>query len=74
MKKQSAKILIVDDEEDILLSLQFFLSQHFEEVKTESNPFQLPRLLRNNQFDLIILDMNFKKGDTSGQDGMMWLK
>ncbi len=73
MKKQSAKILIVDDEEDILLSLQFFLSQHFEEVKTESNPFQLPRLLRNTQYDLILLDMNFKKGDTSGKDGMMWL-
>ncbi|MCB9294730.1 MAG: sigma-54-dependent Fis family transcriptional regulator [Lewinellaceae bacterium] len=73
MKKQPASILIVDDEEDILLSLQFFLSQHFEEVKTEPNPFQLPRLLRNNQFDLIILDMNFKKGDTSGKDGMMWL-
>ncbi|MCB0593707.1 MAG: sigma-54-dependent Fis family transcriptional regulator [Lewinellaceae bacterium] len=73
MKKQSAKILIVDDEEDILLSLQFFLSQHFEEVKVESNPYQLPRLLRTDQFDLIILDMNFKKGDTSGKDGMMWL-
>ncbi|MCB0566241.1 MAG: sigma-54-dependent Fis family transcriptional regulator [Phaeodactylibacter sp.] len=73
MKKQSANILIVDDEEDILLSLEFFLSQHFEEVKTESNPFQLPRLLRNNQYDLVILDMNFKKGDTSGKDGMMWL-
>ncbi len=74
MKKQSAKILIVDDEEDILLSLQFFLSQHFEEIRTESNPYQLPRILRNSQFDLVILDMNFKKGDTSGQDGMMWLK
>ncbi|MCB0549834.1 MAG: sigma-54-dependent Fis family transcriptional regulator [Phaeodactylibacter sp.] len=73
MKKQPAKILIVDDEEDILLSLEFFLSQHFEEVKTESNPFQLPRLLRNTQYDLIMLDMNFKKGDTSGKDGMMWL-
>ena len=34
----------------------------------------MPRLLRNNQFDLIMLDMNFKKGDTSGKDGMMWLK
>ncbi len=74
MKKQPGKILIVDDEEDILLSLQFFLSQHFEEVRTESNPYQIPRLLRNGQYDLIILDMNFKKGDTSGQDGMMWLK
>lgn len=72
--KQTGKILIVDDEEDILLSLSFFLSQHFSEVKTENNPFHLPRLLRNDQYDLILLDMNFKKGDTSGKDGMSWLR
>ena len=74
MNKQAAKILIVDDEDDILLSLQLFLSQHFKVVKTENNPYQLPRLLRNERYDLIILDMNFKKGETSGRDGMMWLK
>lgn len=72
--KQNGKILIVDDEEDILLSLSFFLSQHFSEVKTESNPFHIPRLLRNDKYDLVLLDMNFKKGDTSGRDGMKWLR
>ena len=58
MEKRKARILIVDDEEDILLSLQFFLSQHFTEIITENNPFQLPRLLRNGDYDLIMLDMN----------------
>jgi len=74
MEKKKARILIVDDEEDILLSLKFFLSQHFTDVTTENNPFQLPRLLRNGDYDLIMLDMNFRKGDTSGKDGMMWLE
>ena len=72
--RENAKILIVDDEEDILLSLQLLLSRHFSSVQVESNPFQLPRLLRNENYDLILLDMNFKKGDTSGQDGITWLK
>jgi DNA-binding NtrC family response regulator len=72
--KQNAKILIVDDEEDIRLSMQLFLSQHFNSIQTEANPFQLPRLLRNEDYDLILLDMNFKKGETSGKDGMMWLQ
>lgn len=72
--KQDAKILIVDDEDDILLSLQLFLSQHFTVVQTENNPFQLPRLLRSEVYDLILLDMNFRKGDTTGRDGMTWLK
>lgn len=74
MKKQPAKILIIDDEEDILLSLRLFLSQHFESVHTENNPYHIPRHLRTQHYDLILLDMNFRKGDTSGQDGMMWLR
>ncbi|MEM1216998.1 MAG: sigma-54 dependent transcriptional regulator, partial [Bacteroidota bacterium] len=61
------------DEEDIRLSLRLFLSQHFTEVVTEGNPYQLPRLLRGKPFDLILLDMNFKTGDTSGREGMRWL-
>lgn len=67
-------ILIIDDEEDILLSLKLFLRQHFEQVDTENNPNLIPRRLRNNKYDLILLDMNFRKGDTSGQDGIRWLK
>lgn len=73
MKKSPGKILIVDDEEDILISLKMFLSQHFERVQTETNPFHLPRHLRNNDYQLILLDMNFRPGDTSGKDGMQWL-
>lgn len=72
--KHPGRILIVDDEEDILLSLKFFLSQHFTVVHTENNPYHLPRLLRQSTYDLILLDMNFRKGDTSGKDGMQWLQ
>ncbi|MEL7121535.1 MAG: sigma-54 dependent transcriptional regulator [Bacteroidota bacterium] len=68
------RILIVDDEEDILLSLQLFLSQHFEQIDTENNPVHIPRRLRKAEYDLIILDMNFRKGDTSGKEGLRWLK
>ncbi|MEL6944954.1 MAG: sigma 54-interacting transcriptional regulator, partial [Bacteroidota bacterium] len=70
---QNGRILIVDDEEDILLSLQLFLSQHFEQVDTENNPTHLPRRLRKNSYDLILLDMNFRKGETSGKEGLQWL-
>ena len=74
MSKQVARILIIDDEEDILLSLRLLLSRHFSEVVTESNPNQLPRLLRGKPFDLVMLDMNFRTGDTSGNEGMRWLE
>ncbi len=74
MSQQAARILIVDDEEDILLSLRLLLSRHFTEVVTESNPYQLPRHLRSKPFDLVMLDMNFKTGDTTGNEGMRWLE
>lgn len=74
MSQQAARILIVDDEEDILLSLRLLLSRHFTEVITENNPYQLPRHLRGKPFDLVMLDMNFKTGDTSGSEGMRWLQ
>ncbi len=71
--KHDAKILIVDDEEDILVSMKLFLSQHFKRITTENNPYHVPRLLRQETYDLILLDMNFRRGDTSGKEGMQWL-
>lgn len=67
-------ILIIDDEEDILFSLKFLLKQHFASVFTDQNPYQLPRLLRQHEPDVIILDMNFGKGRDSGAEGLEWLK
>ncbi len=71
--KKEGKILIIDDEEDILLTLRIFLKQHFTFVKAETNPHYIPRLLRQHEFDVVLLDMNFRQGDTSGEDGITWL-
>ena len=71
--KREGKILIIDDEEDILLTLRIFLKQHFNFVKAEPNPHYIPRLLRQFDFDVVLLDMNFRQGDTSGEDGITWL-
>ncbi|MCK6693741.1 MAG: sigma-54 dependent transcriptional regulator [Thermoanaerobaculia bacterium] len=51
-----------------------FLKQHFERVFTEQNPQHLPRLLKQYEPDVILLDMNFRKGDTSGEEGLQWLE
>ena len=73
MRKEGT-ILIVDDEEDIRLSLRLYLKQFFTQVITEHNPNLIPRLMRQHKPDVILLDMNFRKGDTSGKEGMRWLK
>ena len=55
MRKEGT-ILIVDDEEDILLTLRLFLKQHFSRVVTEHNPHLIPRMLRMHEPDVILLD------------------
>ncbi len=71
--KFDQKILIVDDDTDILLAAKLFLKQHFEVVHTEKQPENIPSMMSNENYDLILLDMNFSRGATSGQEGFHWL-
>jgi len=74
MAKLKGKILIVDDDDYILLSLRMFLEQHFEWISTLNDPDRLVDLMDEEDFDLVILDMNFKEGETSGADGLNWME
>ena len=67
------KILIVDDDRDVLLAARLFLKQHAERVDTEADPNQIPHLLQNEIYDVILLDMNFARDATSGKEGFHWL-
>ncbi len=73
MAKQSGKILIVDDNEELLLALRLLLVPHFEKVDTENNPELIPRLLKD-EYDIVLLDMNFKAKVSSGNEGLYWLQ
>lgn len=73
MSKLEAKILIVDDDQDVLLAAKLFLKQHFTIIHTEKDPENLPTLLKAENYDLILLDMNFSKDATSGKEGFHWL-
>jgi len=73
MSKVKARLLIVDDDTDILLAAKMFLRQHIEIVHTEKNPANIPDLLKNDSYDVILLDMNFSRDATSGKEGFHWL-
>lgn len=71
--KSRTKILIVDDDSDVLHTARMILKQDYE-VETESSPVRIETILRQTAPDLILLDMNFKAGATSGNEGLFWLK
>ncbi|MDR4987672.1 MAG: sigma-54 dependent transcriptional regulator [Bacteroidales bacterium] len=73
MSKLDAKLLIIDDDEDVLLAAKLFLKQHIKSVHTDPNPNNLPMLLKNENYDMILLDMNFSRDATSGKEGFHWL-
>lgn len=67
-------VLIVDDNKDLLRSLEQMLRFDFENVITLHNPNVIMEILSANKVDVVLLDMNFKEGDNSGADGLLWLK
>lgn len=70
----SASILIVDDDEDILTAGRLLLRRRFGEVITCRRPEEVPDLLDKYAFDAVMLDMNFGPGESSGRQGLEWLE
>lgn len=68
------KILIIDDDPDVLYTTRMVLKQHYELVRTERDPSRIYELLKADHYDVILLDMNFSPGFTSGKEGLSWLK
>ena len=68
-----ARILIVDDNIQILESLRILLKDEFKEIDVISKPSRIPEMLWRNDYDIVMLDMNFATGDTSGNEGIFWM-
>lgn len=71
---EAGKILMIDDDEDVLLAAKMLLKKANHQVIIEKNPNKIPFLLNNDSYDVILLDMNFSKDTTSGKEGFEWLK
>jgi len=72
--KKIGRILVVDDNLDILTSARLLLKKHYSLVKTSDDPQQITELIKQFDFDVIVLDMNFTQDAISGQEGFHWLK
>lgn len=67
------RILIIDDDPDVLMAAKLLLKRHFGHVDIEKNPERIPFLITNGHYDLVLLDMNFQRDLSSGREGFFWL-
>jgi two-component system, NtrC family, response regulator HydG len=74
MSLKSASVLIIDDDPDVLTAVRLLLKPEVKEIVTEKNPGNLRSLLAKQNFDLILLDMNFNSSINTGNEGIFWLK
>jgi len=74
MSGKTGKILVIDDDPDILLTTKVVLKKEFGAIETESDPEKIMPLIIKGIFDVILLDMNFRTGATSGREGIEWLR
>jgi len=66
----AGRILIVDDNEDVLRAARLLLKQHFSSIETLNNPAELPARAKAHAFDVLLLDMNFSQGADDGAEGL----
>jgi two-component system, NtrC family, response regulator HydG len=74
MLLKNASILIVDDDPDVLTAVRLLLKTEVKEVVAEKNPDNLRWHLSKENFDVILLDMNFSSSINTGNEGLFWLK
>lgn len=73
-KMKKGKILIIDDNEDVLFALNLLLEPYVEQIKVTTQPERIEHFMQIFFPDVILLDMNFRRDAISGQEGFYWLE
>lgn len=71
---EKGRILIIDDNRSVLSALELLLQDEFTDIKYLTGPKELPGYLESGDIDVILLDMNFKAGINTGNEGIYWLR
>ncbi|PCE63132.1 sigma-54-dependent transcriptional regulator [Sediminicola luteus] len=74
MRKTEATLLLVDDDPDILFTLKVFLKRFYSQVITLNDPKKILETLSASVVDVVLMDMNFKRGVQTGAEGLYWQK
>jgi DNA-binding NtrC family response regulator len=65
-----ASILVADDQADVLAALRLLLKAEGFDIATATSPSEVLELLELDEFDCLLLDLNYTRDTTSGQEGL----
>lgn len=71
---KNGRILIIEDNLDIQLSAKLLLKKEYTQVTAFEDPANAYEHLKFSPYDVVLLDMNFSRGETSGSEGFFWLR
>jgi len=69
-RSQTIRVLIADDQPDVREALRLLLKAEGYVAETASSPPAVVDAVQNNEFDVLLMDLNYNRDTTSGQEGM----
>jgi DNA-binding NtrC family response regulator len=67
---RTARILIADDQPDVLEALRLLLKAEGYLTESTASPDGIVTALKSKDFDLVLMDLNYSRDTTSGQEGL----
>lgn len=74
VKTEPVRILVADDQADVREALRLLLKAEGYSIETVSTPGSALEAVQTNEFDIMLMDLNYQRDTTSGQEGMDLLK
>ncbi|QES89097.1 sigma-54-dependent transcriptional regulator [Rhizosphaericola mali] len=73
MNLKQATILVIDDDTDVLTAVRLLLKPLVKSIIVDKQPDAVLELIKKNEVDILILDMNFRASINTGNEGLYWL-
>src|SRR5688500_1920923 len=64
------RVLIADDQQDVLEALRLLLKGEGFDIQSATSPAAIIRTLEGQDFDVLLMDLNYTRDTTSGQEGL----
>jgi DNA-binding NtrC family response regulator len=70
MDRDSARVLVADDQPDVLEALRLLLKGEQFQVETAGSPAGVLHAVDEREFDVVLMDLNYARDTTSGREGL----